>query len=70
MLEVGSASRIGDILSTVGMFSTVGDIIIHVFENFLSTVGDTMMHVGDIISTVGDVLYHGGYHLFYFSTAW
>ena len=37
----------GDILSTVGMFSTVGDI---------------MINVGDILSTVGDVQYCGGYH--------
>ena len=37
----------GDILSTVGVFSTVGDI---------------MSTVGVILSTVGDVQYHGGYH--------
>ena len=37
----------GDILSTVGVFSTVGDI---------------MSTVGVILSTVGDVQYRGGYH--------
>ena len=26
-----------------------------------STVGDIMMHVGDILNTVEDVQYHGGY---------
>ena len=69
MLEVGSASRIGDILSTVGMFSTVGDIIIHVFEDFLSTVRDTMMHVGDIMSTVGMFLTMGDI-IFFISVPW
>ena len=39
-------STVGDILNTVGMFSTVGDI---------------MINVGDILSTVG-VQYCGGYH--------
>ena len=28
----------------------------------LSTVGDIMMHVGDIMSTMVGVQYHGGYH--------
>ena len=37
----------GDILSTVGVFSTVGDI---------------MSTMGVILSTMGDVQYHGGYH--------
>ena len=37
----------GDILSTVGVFSTVGDI---------------MSTMGVILSTVGDVQYCGGYH--------
>ena len=27
-----------------------------------STVGNIMMHVGDILSTVGDVQYRGEYH--------
>ena len=39
--------NVGDILSTVGVFSTVGDI---------------MSTVGVILSTVGDVQYLGGYH--------
>ena len=37
----------GDILSTVGVFSTVGDI---------------MINAGDILSTVEGVQYRGGYH--------
>ena len=40
-------STVGDILSTMGVFSTVGDIMINV-EDILSTVG--------VFSTVG------GYH--------
>ena len=39
--------HVGVILSTVGVFSTMGDI---------------MMHVGDIMSTVGGVQYCKGYH--------
>ena len=39
--------NVGDIMSTVEVFSTVGVI--------LSTVGD-------ILRTVGDVQYRGGYH--------
>ena len=47
--------NVGDILSTVGLFSTVGDI--------KSTVGDIMSNVGVILSTVGDIMMHvGGYH--------
>ena len=42
----------GDILSTVGVFSTVGDI--------MSTVGLILSTVGVILSTVEDVQYHGG----------
>ena len=38
---------LGDILSTVGIFSTMGDI---------------MSTMGVILSTVGGVQYHGGYH--------
>ena len=43
----GYHDKCGDIMSTVGVFSTVGVI--------LSTVWD-------ILSTVGDVQYRGGYH--------
>ena len=43
----GYHDKCGDILSTVGVFSTVGDI---------------MSTVGVILSTVGDVQYRGGYH--------
>ena len=39
--------NVWDILSTVGVFSTVGDI---------------MSTVGVILSTVGDTQYRGGYH--------
>ena len=39
--------NVGDILSTVGVFSTVGGY--HEYR-------------GVILSTVGDVQYHGGYH--------
>ena len=41
--------HVGDIMSMVGVFSTVGDTILC----NLSTVGDIMIHVGDIMSTVG-----------------
>ena len=40
-------STLEDITSTLGVFSILGDI---------------MMHVGDIMSTSGDVQYIGGYH--------
>ena len=53
-------STVGDILSTVGVFSTVGDIMINVGD-ILSTVG-VFSTVGVILSTVGDVQYRGGYH--------
>ena len=53
-------STVGDILSTVGVFSTVGDIMINVGD-ILSTVG-VFSTVGDIMSTVGGVQYRGGYH--------
>ena len=60
-------STVGDILSTVGVFSTVGDTMINVGD-ILSTVGgsvpwgDIMSTVGVILSTVGDVQHRGGYH--------
>ena len=43
----GGVQYRGDILSTVGVFSTMGDI---------------MSTLGVILSTVGDVQYRGGYH--------
>ena len=57
----------GDILSTVGVFSTMGDIMINVGDSLstvgvFSTVGDIMSTVGVILSTVGDIQYRGGYH--------
>ena len=52
-------STVGDILSTVRVFSTVGDIMINVGD-ILSTVG-VFSTVGDIMSTVGGYLeYCGG----------
>ena len=46
--------NVGDILSTVGVFSTVGDI--------MSTGGVILSTVG-MFSTVGDIMMHvGGYH--------
>ena len=62
------------LLSTVGVFSTVGDIMINVGDilstvGVFSTVGDIMSTVGGILSTVGGVQYRGdimmhvgGYH--------
>ena len=49
----GYHDKCGVILSTVGMFSTVGDI---------------MMHVGDIMSTMEGVQYCGGKIFCYLST--
>ena len=49
----------GNLLSTVGVFSTVGDIMINVGD-ILSTMG-VFSTVGDIMSTVGGYLeYRGG----------
>ena len=48
-------STVGDILSTVGVFSTVGDIMINVG-------GDIMSTVGGYLEYRGDVQYRGGYH--------
>ena len=50
----------GDILSTVGVFSTVGDIMINV-GGYLEYRGGVFSTVGDIMSTVGGYLeYRGG----------
>ena len=59
-------STVGDILSTVGVFSTVGDIMINVGDilstvGVFSTVGDIMSTMGVILSTVGDVQYRHEY---------
>ena len=55
-------STVGDTLGTVGMFSTLGDIMMHV-GGYLEYRRGIMMHVGDILSTVGDIMIHvGGYH--------
>ena len=58
----------GDILSTVGMFSTVRDLMINVGD-ILSTVGTVQYRggyhessTGVILSTMGDIQYRGGYH--------
>ena len=55
----------GDIMSTLGLFSTLGDIMSTpgVFGTpgvTTSTLGDTKMHVGVIMSTPGGVQYTGG----------
>ena len=63
--------NVGDILSTVGLFSTVEDIMSTVGV-ILSTVGDVqycgdiMMHMGDIMSTMEGVQYRGGKNLLLF----
>ena len=54
----GYHDKCGDILSTLGVFSTVRGIMINVGDilstvGVFSTVGDIMMHVGDIMSTMG-----------------
>ena len=54
--------NVGHIMSTVGVFSTVGDIISIVGylehrRGYSVPWRNIMMHVGDIMSTVG------GYHL-------
>ena len=53
--------------STVGVFSTVGDIMSTVgryleYHGVFSTMGDIMINVGDILSTVGVFSTVGGYH--------
>ena len=64
--------NVGDILSAVGMLSTMGHTMITVglcwvLWGILSTVGDITSTMGDTIfcnlSTVGDIMIHaGGYH--------
>ena len=49
-----SASGRGDIMNTLGMFSTLGDILMH--------VGDTMSTLGDVQYIRGYQEYIGGYH--------
>ena len=44
----------GDIMSTMGDYLE--------YCGVFSTVGDIMMHVGDIMSIVEGVQYRGGYH--------
>ena len=46
--------NVGDILSTLGVFSTMGDI--------MSTMGDIMSTMGVILSTVWDNQCQGGDH--------
>ena len=55
MSTVGVFSTVEDIMSAVGVFSSVGDTI---FCNF-STMGDIMIHVGNVMSTVEGVQHHG-----------
>ena len=61
--------NMGDILSTVGVFSTVGDIMSTVGSyleyrggNFMIPRGGNFMMLKVILSTVGGVQYRGGYH--------
>ena len=57
----------GDILSTVGVFSTVGEY--HEYHGgYLEYRGGFMMHVGDIMSTAEGVQYRGGKVFCYLST--
>ena len=64
--------NVGDILSTVGVFSTVGGY--HEYRGGYLEYrggcsvpwGDIMMHVGDIMSTVEGVQYRGGKNLLLF----
>ena len=56
MSTVGVFSTVENIMSAVGVFSSVGDTI---FCNF-STMGDIMIHVGNVMSTVEGVQHHGG----------
>ena len=46
--------NVGDILSTMGVFSTMRDI--------MSTMGGIMSTVGGYLEYRGDVQYRGGYH--------
>ena len=62
-------STVGDILSTVGVFSTMGDIMINVGRYLEYREGcsvpwrDIMSTVGVTLSTVGDIMLHmGRYH--------
>ena len=49
--------HMGDIMSTVGVFNTMGDTILC----NLSTMGDIMTHVGNIMSTVWGCSVSWGY---------
>ena len=57
--------NVGDILSTVGVFSTMGDIMSSV-GGYLEYRGRCSVPWGDIMSTVGGVQYRGGYFLLYY----
>ena len=53
--------------STVGVFSAMGDIMMHVggyleYRGGVQYRGDIMINVGDILSTIGGVQWSGGYH--------
>ena len=57
----------GGVLSTVRVFSTVGDIMSTVggyleYRGGVQYRGDIMINVGDILSTVGVFSTVGGYH--------
>ena len=58
-------STLGDMMSTSGVFSTSGDIMMHVgdYHEYIercSVHGGTMSTSGDIMSTLGDVQHIGG----------
>ena len=52
MSTAGGVQYTRDIMSTLGVFSTLGD--------YYEYTGDTKIHVGVIMSTLGDVQYIGG----------
>ena len=67
--------NVGDILSTVGVFSTVGDIMSTV-GGYLEYCGDTqyrgdiMMHMEGYHEYRGGVQYHGGIPSFEILVPW
>ena len=63
----GGCSVPWGVLSTVGVFSTVGDIMSTVGDilstvGVFSTMGDIMINVGGYLEYRGGVQYRGGYH--------
>ena len=52
--------HVGDIMSTLGVFSTFGGCSVH-RRDIMMHVGDITIHVSDIMSILGDVQYIGGF---------